>query len=90
MTEPLAAWVSVAEILGNPPVFVGHHDQSSSLETFLSQRFGVQAKQRPEVNAAGIAGRSEGDQKNLKKFFGLDYLVYEKLRELSTKSNEEQ
>ena len=86
MTEPLSAWVSVAEILDNPPVFVGHHDLSGPLESFLSKRFMVQPKQRPAVNAAGIAGKLEGDQKQLEKFFRLDYLVYEKLKSLVPKS----
>ena len=90
MTEPLSAWVSVAEILDNPPVFVGHHDQSSSLEAFLSKRFMVQPRQRPAVNAAGIAGKLEGDQKHLEKFFRLDYLVYEKLKSLVPEAYEEE
>jgi hypothetical protein len=90
MTEPLSAWVSVAEILDNPPVFVEHHDQSSSLEAFLSKRFMVQPKQRPAVNAAGTVGKLEGNQRHLEKFFRLDYLVYEKLKSFSPEAYEEQ
>ena len=90
LTEPLASWVSVADLRKNPPAFVGHHDDTMAMEQYLRSRFEITpVKKRGEQNArAAREKNSARERRELQKsalleFFEVDTIIYKELSKLT-------